>query len=58
MADTSFLSWPFFEPKHRELAARLEKWCGEWIDDTEASNPDAACRALVADGRRKRTAAE
>jgi acyl-CoA dehydrogenase len=49
MADTSFLSWPFFEPKHRELAARLEKWCGEWIDDTEASNPDAACRALVAE---------
>jgi acyl-CoA dehydrogenase len=27
----------------------LEKWCGEWIDDTEASNPDAACRALVAE---------
>ena len=44
MPDRSFLSWPFFEPKHRELAARLEEWCDEWIHDAEASDPDAACR--------------
>ena len=24
----SFLSWPFFEPRHRELAERLRTWCG------------------------------
>jgi acyl-CoA dehydrogenase len=47
MADRSFLSWPFFEERHRDLAARLEDWCGEWIHDAEASAPDAACRALV-----------
>src|SRR3954449_12801585 len=49
MADRSFLSWPFFEEPHRELAVRLEAWCDEWIHDAEASDPDAACRALVAE---------
>jgi acyl-CoA dehydrogenase len=49
MTDRSFLAWPFFEPKHRELAASLEQWCAEWIHDAEPSDPDAACRALVAE---------
>lgn len=49
MADKSYLSWPFFEARHRELAARLEGWCDEWIDDAEPSDPDSACRALVAE---------
>ncbi len=26
MSDKSFLHWPFFEPRHRELADRLEAW--------------------------------
>jgi acyl-CoA dehydrogenase len=43
------LSWPFFEERHRELAAKLEAWCDEWIHDAEASDPDVACRALVAE---------
>ena len=47
MADKSFLAWPFFEERHRELAAKLENWCDEWIHDAEPSDPDAACRALV-----------
>jgi acyl-CoA dehydrogenase len=47
MADKSFLAWPFFEEHHRELAAKLEAWCEEWIHDAEPSDPDAACRALV-----------
>jgi acyl-CoA dehydrogenase len=47
MSDKSFLSWPFFEAQHRELAARLEEWCDEWIHDAEPSDADAACRALV-----------
>src|SRR6476646_1093854 len=47
MADKSFLAWPFLEERHRELAAKLENWCDEWIDDAEPSDPDAACRALV-----------
>ena len=49
MADQNFLAWPFFKERHRELAARLEDWCGEWIDDVHPSDPDAACRALVAE---------
>jgi hypothetical protein len=27
MSDRSFLSWPFFEPRHRELAEKLQEWC-------------------------------
>ena len=49
MADNSHLAWPFFEERHRELAARLEDWCDEWIHDAEPSDPDAACRALVSE---------
>ncbi|MBW0007694.1 MAG: acyl-CoA dehydrogenase family protein, partial [Sphingomonas sp.] len=49
MADRSFLSWPFFEERHRELAAKLEDWCQATIHDAPASDEDAACRALVAE---------
>lgn len=47
MADKSFLTWPFFDEHHRDLAARLEDWCAEWIEDAHPSDPDAVCRALV-----------
>lgn len=47
MADTSFLSWPFFEARHRALAKDLEAWCEAAIHDAEASDTDVACRALV-----------
>ena len=47
MADRNFLAWPFFEERHRVLAAELEEWCGTTIHDTEAADPDYACRALV-----------
>ena len=46
---TDWLDWPFFEPRHRELAARLEEWCRATIHDAHASDPDAACRALVSE---------
>jgi len=49
VSDRSFLSWPFFEERHRELAARLEGWCDEWLHDAHPADPDAACRALVAE---------
>ena len=49
MADTSFLAWPFFEERHRELATDLEAWCEATIHDAEASDEDAACRATVAE---------
>ena len=49
MKEMNHLSWPFFEDRHRQLAANLEAWCDEWIDDAHPSDPDAACRALVAE---------
>jgi acyl-CoA dehydrogenase len=47
MADTSFLAWPFFELRHRELAAALETWCQANLP-VDHGDVDAACRALVA----------
>jgi acyl-CoA dehydrogenase len=47
MADREFLAWPFFEERHRLLAARLEDWCESTIHDAEPADPDFACRALV-----------
>ena len=47
MADQSFLSWPFFEPHHRDLAAALEDWCAAHLP-VDHGDVDVACRALVA----------
>jgi acyl-CoA dehydrogenase len=46
MADRSFLSWPFFEPRHRELSDKLQQWCARLED--EGGPVDAHCRKLVA----------
>lgn len=47
MSDTSFLDWPFFEARHRDLAAALEAWCGAHLP-VDHGDVDAACRGLVA----------
>ena len=47
MADRSFLNWPFFEARHRDLAARLEDWCADHLP-VDHGDVDAACRGLVA----------
>ena len=48
MADRSFLDWPFFEPRHRELAAAIDDWAGSRVDLlTAADDEDDACCALV-----------
>ncbi|PVH30216.1 acyl-CoA dehydrogenase family protein [Pararhodobacter oceanensis] len=45
MADQTFLNWPFFDDRHRALAAEVEAFAaGLTIDH---SDTDAACRALV-----------
>ena len=45
MADQSYLHWPFFEPAHRDWAARVDEVAqGLEIDH---SDTDAACRSLV-----------
>ena len=46
---TDLLDWPFFEPRHRELAKRLEDWCEANIGDEHPDDVDAACRAFVAE---------
>ncbi len=47
MADRSFLSWPFFEARHRELADDLQSWCADNLADRDADDLDSECRALV-----------
>ncbi|WP_428528770.1 acyl-CoA dehydrogenase family protein [Roseibium sp.] len=45
MADKSFLSWPFFQDRHRKLAEDLEAFAkGLHVDH---SDTDQACRSLV-----------
>ena len=46
MPDRSFLSWPFFEPKHRELADKLQAWCAKALPE-QTGDLDEDCRALV-----------
>jgi len=47
MADRSFLDWPFFEARHRELALALDAWCAANLP-VDHGDVDAACRSLVA----------
>lgn len=47
MSDQTFLTWPFFEGRHRELAAALEAWCAANLP-VDHGDVDAACRGLVA----------
>ena len=41
------LSWPFFEPRHRELADALDIWCTDNLADRYADDLDSECRSLV-----------
>src|SRR5436305_13665898 len=47
MADKAFLSWPFFEARHRELADELQDWCADNLTGRYAEDLDDECRALV-----------
>jgi acyl-CoA dehydrogenase len=47
MPDRSFLAWPFFEPRHRELADTLESWCADNCTDRYSDDLDSDCRTLV-----------
>ncbi|MFH1804680.1 MAG: acyl-CoA dehydrogenase family protein [Pseudomonadota bacterium] len=48
MADKTFLDWPFFEDRHRDLAQGLDIWASENLHGIDHHNVDEACRALVA----------
>ena len=45
--DRTYLDWPFFEARHREMAAALEDWCVAHLPVAHG-DVDAACRGLVA----------
>ncbi|MBS0564531.1 MAG: acyl-CoA dehydrogenase family protein [Proteobacteria bacterium] len=47
MSDRTFLDWPFFEARHRDLAGRLEDWCAARLP-VDHGDVEAACRGLVA----------
>jgi acyl-CoA dehydrogenase len=49
MGDTSYLRWPFFEDRHRELAAEVDAWAAAHIVELEGdhTDADAACKRLV-----------
>ena len=47
MPDRSFLSWPFFEDRHRALADGLEAWAAGHLP-VDHHDVDAACKGLVA----------
>jgi len=48
MSDKSYLDWPFFDEKHRELKRELDEWCRQY-SFTHDENVDDICRGLVAD---------
>lgn len=50
MADRTFLDWPFFEDRHRDLADAARGWCAAEIGQngfTGHGDIDADCRALA-----------
>ncbi|QFU16497.1 acyl-CoA dehydrogenase family protein [Microvirga thermotolerans] len=47
MIDSSYLSWPFFEERHRRYAHALAEWADTALEDNGHEDVDATCRALV-----------
>ena len=47
MADRSFLDWPFFEDRHRRLAAAIDEWADANLSGMDHHDADATCRRLV-----------
>jgi acyl-CoA dehydrogenase len=48
VVDVSFLSWPFFEARHRQFAEGLRDWTAREVHSlVDHSDVDASCRNLV-----------
>ena len=47
MVDRSFLTWPFFEDRHRALADELESWADNNLKGLYHRDVDQTCRELV-----------
>jgi acyl-CoA dehydrogenase len=48
VADSTYLSWPFFSDAHRALQHELSGWRDQHLQQLDDSDPAAACRAYVA----------
>ncbi|MGN6583953.1 MAG: acyl-CoA dehydrogenase family protein [Rhizobiaceae bacterium] len=49
MSDRTFLDWPFFEPRHRDLAREIETWAANHVADlVDHHDVDGSCGRLVA----------
>lgn len=49
MPDRTFLDWPFFEPRHRDLAAEADDWAARTVPTlVDHHDVDGSCRRLVA----------
>jgi acyl-CoA dehydrogenase len=46
--DSSYLEWPFFEPKHRALQSSLDAWARQNLTQAHGADVDQTCRDLVA----------
>ncbi|MCV0426874.1 MAG: acyl-CoA dehydrogenase family protein, partial [Roseibium sp.] len=49
MADKTFLQWPFFEDRHRDLADEVDDWAKANLVRLDHDDTDAVCRKLVKD---------
>jgi acyl-CoA dehydrogenase len=47
MSDTRYLDWPFFEERHRRLAAELDSWAAQHVPHEHGADVDTECRTLV-----------
>ncbi|TMI38104.1 MAG: acyl-CoA dehydrogenase, partial [Betaproteobacteria bacterium] len=39
--------WPFFEPRHAQLAREADAWCAENLGYAHGADADSICRRLV-----------
>jgi alkylation response protein AidB-like acyl-CoA dehydrogenase len=47
MADKRYLEWPFFEGRHADLEAALDRWALDHVRGVHSADVDADCRRLV-----------
>ena len=49
MTDRSYLDWPFFEPRHRTLADRVEEWAADHVAPlVDHADVDGSCTRVAA----------